>query len=85
MKEIKIILLAVFSIALISCGGKEEKKKEGFSYEKKPEVSTKVESNPNDVVITSNDAMQFNKKEIKVEAGKKVKILLFSFLPYHHN
>jgi len=74
MKAIKIALLAILSIAVFSCGGKEEKKKEGFSFENKSEVSEKVESNPNDVVITSNDAMQFNKKEIKVEAGKKVKI-----------
>ncbi|WP_298495616.1 azurin [uncultured Algibacter sp.] len=76
MKVIKIIGIALFSLFLIACGGKEEKKKEGFSYEKKPEVSSKDESNPNDVVITSNDAMQFNKKEIKVQAGKKVKITL---------
>ena len=76
MKAIKIALLAILSIAVFSCGGKEEKKKDGFSFENKSEVSEKVESNPNDVVITSNDAMQFNKKEIKVEAGKKVKITL---------
>ena len=76
MKTIKIVLLVILSTAVFSCGGKEEKKKEGFSYEKTTEVSKEVESNPNDVVITSNDAMQFNKKEIKVEAGKKVKITL---------
>ncbi len=76
MNAFKIIVLVVFSISLTSCGGKEEKKKEGFSYEKKSEVSKKVENDANDVVITSNDAMQFSKKEIKVEAGKKVKITL---------
>ncbi|GAA4946957.1 hypothetical protein GCM10023314_20310 [Algibacter agarivorans] len=76
MKILKIIVAAMFSITIFSCGGKEEKKKEGFSYEKKSEVSEKVESNPNDVVITGNDAMQFNKKEIKVKAGEKVKITL---------
>lgn len=76
MKAFKIIVLAVFSIAIFSCGGKEEKKKEGFSYEKKSEAPTKIQNNPNDVVITSNDAMQFNKKEIKVKGGEKVKITL---------
>lgn len=76
MRVFKIIVLVVFSISLSSCGGKDEKKKEAFSYDKKSEVSKTIESNPNDVVITSNDAMQFNKKEIKVEAGKKVKITL---------
>lgn len=76
MKIFRILILTVFSAVLLACGGKEEKKKEGFSYEKKSEVSKEVENNPNDVVITGNDAMQFNKKEIKVEAGKKVKITL---------
>jgi azurin len=77
MKRIKYLLLLFLScFLLINCGGKEEKKKEGFSYEKKTEVTKKVESNPNDVVLTSNDAMQFNKKEIRVKAGQKVKLTL---------
>jgi len=69
MQVFKIIVLVVFSISLVSCGGKEEKKKDGFSYEKKLEVSNKTKSDPNDVVITSNDAMQFNKKEIEGGGG----------------
>ena len=76
MKALKIIVLAVFSISLIACGGKEEKKKEVFSYENKSDVSEKAEIDLNDVVITGNDAMQFNKKEINVKAGKKVKLTL---------
>lgn len=76
MKTIRILFLTIFSMVLLACGGKEEKKKEGFSYERKSEVSQKVESNSNDITITGNDAMQFNKKEIKVEAGKKVKVTL---------
>jgi len=76
MKTLNIIVLAVFSIAIFSCGGKEEKKKEGFSYDKKSDVSKTTETNVNDIVLTGNDAMQFNKKVIKVEAGKKVKITL---------
>ena len=35
MKTTLKLLMALFVTLLISCGGKEEKKKEGFSYEKK--------------------------------------------------
>lgn len=76
MKKFKLLLVLLLAIFITACGGKEEKKKEGFSYEKKSTSSEQVESNPNDVVITGNDGMQFNKKEIKVEAGKKIKITL---------
>ena len=78
MKIIKYVLVSVFSfIALIGCGGKEKKEKEGFSYEKKTSETKKVDAhNPNDVVITSNDLMKYNKSEIKVKAGSKVKITL---------
>lgn len=78
MKTIKYVLVSIFSCAiLIGCGGKEEKKKEGFSYEKKKSETKKADVNdPNDVVITSNDMMKYNKSEIKVKAGKKVKITL---------
>ena len=77
MKIIKYVLVAAYSaVLLIGCGGKEEKKKENFSYEKKSDAPQKVEVNENDIVITGSDAMQFNKKEIKVKAGKKVKITL---------
>ncbi len=77
MKSVKLVLLSIFScIILISCGNKEAKKKEGFSYEKKSSAQEKVEVNQNEVVLTSNDAMQFNKKELRVQAGKKVKLTL---------
>ena len=76
MKIFKVLLVLIFSGIVIGCGGKKEEKKEGFSYENKTTTSGKVESNPNDVVITSNDAMQFNKKEVKVKAGERVKITL---------
>lgn len=78
MKSVKYVLLSIFSCAILSsCGGKEEKKKEGFSYENKKEVTKKVvEEDVSKVVLTSNDLMQFNKTEIKVKAGKKVKLTL---------
>ena len=78
MKTINYVLVSIFScVILIGCGGKEEKKKEGFSYEKKTsEIKQADANNPNDVVITSNDLMKYNKSEIKVKAGQKVKITL---------
>lgn len=81
MKTAKFTFLAIFScIVFINCGGKEEKKKEGFSYEKRETTDKKAseleDKDTNNVVITSNDLMKFNTNEIKVKAGKKVKLTL---------
>ncbi|GAA4268470.1 azurin [Hyunsoonleella aestuarii] len=81
MKVFKLICLATFSlIVVVACGGKDEKKKKGFSYEKNTSNEEKsnesTDDNINEVVITSNDLMKFNKSEIKVKSGKKVKITL---------
>jgi len=49
MKKALNILTVLFVTLLISCGGKEEKKKEGFSYDKKPtteKTTAKVEKVP---------------------------------------
>jgi cytochrome c len=40
-KAINILIVLSISL-LISCGGKEEKKKDGFSYDKKPTTETKT-------------------------------------------
>ena len=42
MKKTLSILTILFATILISCGGKEEKKKEGFSYEKKAPIEQKT-------------------------------------------
>lgn len=78
MKVFRSLLLVVFSLTLcMGCGSKEDKKKTSFSYDKKTDVTDKKETeNPNIVVITSNDAMQFSTKVIKVKATGKVKITL---------
>lgn len=78
MKKVKYTLASVLMcLTLMGCGGKEEKKKPGFSYENKKTTQKKVEvSDVNEVILTSNDNMQFNKKEIRVKAGKKVKLTL---------
>lgn len=80
MKTIRIHVLALVSVLLLwSCGGKEEKKKEGFSYEKSTQQNTDskaVADNVANIVLTGNDLMQYNTKEIKVKAGQKVKLTL---------
>jgi len=79
MKFIRIQVLALFStILLFNCGNKEEKREKGFTYENtnsqvKPQKSKDEVAN---VVLTSNDLMQFNTKEIKVEVGQKIKLTL---------
>jgi azurin len=80
MKIIRIQLLVLLSVTLMfNCGGKEEKKKEGFTYEKsssQEKSETKADDNVANIVLTANDMMQYNTKEIKVKAGQKVKLTL---------
>ncbi|WP_034042974.1 azurin [Wocania ichthyoenteri] len=81
MKFIRIQVLALFStILLFNCGNKEEKMKKGFTYESTnsqvKSKNSKDEDAVANVVLTSNDLMQFNTKEIKVEVGQKVKLTL---------
>ena len=80
MKIIKIQLLSLFSVTLMfNCGGKEEKKKDGFTYEKtntQRGSETKADDNVANIVLTANDMMQYNTKEIKVKSGQKVKLTL---------
>ena len=44
MKKTLSILTILFAAILISCGGKEEKKKEGFSYDKKEPTEQKTKA-----------------------------------------
>ncbi|MGK0253960.1 MAG: azurin [Mariniflexile sp.] len=81
MKIIKIQLLFLFlAVLMFNCGGKEEKKNDGFSYEKSTKQENTKSNNSKDevadIVLTANDVMQFNTKEIKVKAGQKVKLTL---------
>lgn len=79
MKAIKYVLASVFALAiLVSCGGekkKEEKKEQKVKLGVKKEEK-KAESAVEEIVISGNDLMQFDKTEIKVKAGKKVKLTL---------
>lgn len=79
MNLLKYTFVSILSCTLlIGCGGKEEKKKEGFSYEKKESEPQKEVQNNDfaNVVISGNDLMKFDKTELRVEAGKKVKLTL---------
>lgn len=79
MKLIKHILTSVFAITLLfNCGGEKKKEKEGFSYDKKETVKEEVNEDPNiaNVVLVGDDLMKYDKKEIKVKVGQKVKLTL---------
>lgn len=63
----------------MSCGKKEKKQEEGFTYQKVKDESTEVFNEQDGVVtiiISGNDQMQFDKSEIKVPSGKTVKLTL---------
>ncbi|MEQ3656576.1 MAG: cytochrome c [Dokdonia sp.] len=73
MRTIHRIAMLVTLGLLISCGGKEEKKKEKFTYERKPKVEKKKEEPKSDVVPASKRITLDNKgvgkiKELKLPA-----------------
>ena len=78
MKLSKYTLLSFLCfVLLIACGG--EAKKEEVSKQVKIGAKKAVkqkEDNTVNVVLTADDFMQFNKKEIRVKAGQKVKLTL---------
>ncbi|WP_372752323.1 azurin [Mariniflexile sp.] len=80
MKIVKNVFVSVFACGvLIGCGGKEEKKKDGFTYEKTQTTNKediKEDENVQTVVLAGTDLMKFDKTEIKVAAGKKIKLTL---------
>ena len=78
MKLFKYLLLSFLTITILTACGGEEKKKEDS---KKVKIGTKKEKKKSDenvanVVLTGNDLMQFDKTEIRVKAGQKVKLTL---------
>ena len=77
MKIHHITMMLVFFV-FASCGNsKEENKQEKESFK----INTNVEEQESvegvsEILLTSNDQMQFNLKEIKVNAGDEVKLTL---------
>ncbi|GAB1855381.1 hypothetical protein MHTCC0001_02150 [Flavobacteriaceae bacterium MHTCC 0001] len=78
MKRIKFLFTGLLTATLLfSCGGdkKKEEPKEKITLGSKKEEK-KVESNVAELVIAGDDLMKFDKKELKVKAGQKVKLTL---------
>lgn len=68
------VLLVMF---LFNCGG--DKKKDTPKQQLKLSSGTedkKVDSNVTNLVISGNDALQFDKKELRAKAGQSVKLTL---------
>ncbi len=78
MKVLKILFVFFFALSLVSCGGEEKKEEEkkSIKIEKKADTPKPSESEMANLVITGNDLMQFNKKELRVKSGQKVKLTL---------
>ncbi len=78
MKALNYMLFSFFAFAIvIGCGGEEKKKEtpEKVKIKAKKEIKKK-EDNIANIVLTADDFMKFNKTEIKVKAGQKIKLTL---------
>ena len=78
MKLSKNILLPFLcSVILIACGGEEKKEVGSKQVKIGAKKNTKQkDNNIANVVLTGDDFMQFDKREIRVKAGQKVKLTL---------
>ena len=78
MKILKNLALGLITLLMFACGGEEKKdeEKKSIKIEKKADEPKKTDSDGANLVITGNDLMQFNKKELRAKAGQKVKLTL---------
>lgn len=78
MKTLKFTFLLALSLVLVNCGNKEnkEEKEEVKIGSNTSSTSKKADENVTEVVLLATDLMQFDKNEIRVAAGKKVKLTL---------
>jgi azurin len=79
MKAFRYLLLSVLTITLLAGCGEEKKKEEEDTKKVKIGVKKEVkkaDENVANIVLTGNDLMQFDKNEIRVKAGQKVKLTL---------
>lgn len=75
MKKFSILVIALLTI-VSSCGEKKtEEKKEGFEMNRTKKAEVK-EVDENEIALSSNDLMSYDKNELKVKAGKKVTLTL---------
>lgn len=73
MRLIHHMFILFFALTLVGCGG--EKKKEKIKIQAKETKST-IDANLARLVISGNDMMKFDKSELRVKAGQKVKLTL---------
>ncbi len=78
MKLLKISLIFLFTLCLTACGDdkKKEEKESVTIGAKSTDAPKKADENVTEVVLLADDMMKFNLNEIKVPAGKKVKLTL---------
>lgn len=57
-------LILVFSLAIMSCGGKEEKKKEGFSVERSKTSEKAVETAPASDLAPASERVELSNKGV---------------------
>ena len=78
MKLSKYIILSFLSFVILTACGGTEKKEEASKKVKIGTIKNLKQKDDNiaNIVLTGDDFMQFNKKEIKVKAGQKVKLTL---------
>ena len=78
MRILKHLLLSFLTVTIIvGCGGEEKKQDDS----KKVKINVKKDTNKKEdnianIVLTGDDFMRFNKKEIKVKAGQRVRLTL---------
>lgn len=84
----KVILMASFAIAMVSCGGSKEQTQDTATKATTTEQPATAPEAPaaenatspaqasNDVTIEATDQMTFSLKEIKVKGGQKVKVTI---------
>lgn len=70
-------MLLALSLTLVHCGESEKKEeKQGVKLQSKSAPESKKDDNVTEVVLLGTDQMKFNKDEIRVPAGKRVKLTL---------
>lgn len=78
MKAIKYLSIALFAFSVtVNCNGKDKNAEESNKVKIGAHKDTKkADDNVANVVITGDDLMKFDKSEIRVKAGQKIKLTL---------
>ena len=70
-------MILALSLTLVHCGdGKKKEEKQGVRLKDNSSTESKKDDNVTEVTLLATDQMKFNKDEIRVPAGKKVKLTL---------